>query len=53
MPENAGACLQAGAKALGVGSPLVDAARLAARDWRWLAARIARFKESCARPERG
>lgn len=41
--ETAPAFLQAGASALGVGSPLFDKARLDAEDWPWIQAQTERF----------
>ncbi len=43
--DNAPAFLAAGASGFGIGSPLFDEARMAARDWPWLQERLASFRK--------
>lgn len=45
-PETLPAYRKAGADAFGVGSPLFDKARVAARDWAWITGQARRFAEA-------
>lgn len=46
--DTAGAFMAAGAVGLGVGSPLFNRQRMAARDWEWLAEQVSAFRAAVA-----